>query len=304
LLGIEWQALTYAGHTAWNVHYGRDTHGGYEEGVKRRPRSEWLITRNTHCALITDEEAESILAKLEANPGRRSRGSDYLLSGLLVTPAGRPWHGNSGFYRAGNINIAAAPLERAIVTKFCEDLSSDGFADALLKRAKDAQKPNTLQTELSAIDRRITRLDQQVARLTTLIAETDTNRPLLSKLTEVETERCKLEVKRSVLQSEVADAKGVMNLTPELVRELLRGIANNAAQYPRERVKDLLRGTIAKITLEKAQAGSANACIEYEIPAEAGDKVASPRRFDPLLQQRKRHTLDPAGSDRIDFFPL
>lgn len=36
---MEWNALTYAGHTVWNVRneVGSD---GYKGGVKRRPRTE------------------------------------------------------------------------------------------------------------------------------------------------------------------------------------------------------------------------------------------------------------------------
>src|SRR5690606_4399438 len=64
LNGMEWQALTYAGHTVWNMHAEREG-GSSKSGTKRRPRSEWMIQRETHEALITDDEAEAILAQLE-----------------------------------------------------------------------------------------------------------------------------------------------------------------------------------------------------------------------------------------------
>jgi site-specific DNA recombinase len=47
LNGIEHNALTYAGHTVWNVHNER-TKDGYVGGKKRRPRSEWVMQRDTH----------------------------------------------------------------------------------------------------------------------------------------------------------------------------------------------------------------------------------------------------------------
>jgi len=64
LNGMEWNALTYAGHTVWNVHneVGSD---GYKGGVKRRPRGEWVIQRNTHDALISDAIAEALLVQLD-----------------------------------------------------------------------------------------------------------------------------------------------------------------------------------------------------------------------------------------------
>src|SRR5690606_20671261 len=64
LLGMERNALTYAGHTVWGVHAER-MGGAYVGGSKYRPRSEWTIRRDTHEALITEAEAEAILESLE-----------------------------------------------------------------------------------------------------------------------------------------------------------------------------------------------------------------------------------------------
>ncbi|MFZ6676078.1 hypothetical protein [Undibacterium sp. Xuan67W] len=47
LISIEWNALTHAEHTVWNVHNER-TEDGYVNGAKRRPREDWLIQKNTH----------------------------------------------------------------------------------------------------------------------------------------------------------------------------------------------------------------------------------------------------------------
>ena len=41
---MDWQALTYAGHTVWNMHAERDG-GAAADGNKRRPRTEWLLQR-------------------------------------------------------------------------------------------------------------------------------------------------------------------------------------------------------------------------------------------------------------------
>lgn len=49
---LEWQSLTYAGHTVWNQHAERGP-AGYVGGSKHRPRAEWHITRNTHPSVIT-----------------------------------------------------------------------------------------------------------------------------------------------------------------------------------------------------------------------------------------------------------
>jgi site-specific DNA recombinase len=60
-VGIEDNALTYAGHNVWYRH-NEKIKGGYRGGIKVRPRSEWEVTLNTHEAMITDVQAEMILA--------------------------------------------------------------------------------------------------------------------------------------------------------------------------------------------------------------------------------------------------
>lgn len=115
--GIEWNALTYAGHTVWNVH-NETTNDGYVGGTKRRPREEWVIQRETHPALITDAEAESILERLDRGrlPNYRTR-KGQLLSGVLVTPEGVAWHGNGELYRAGKKNIKADRIDAPYLRK-------------------------------------------------------------------------------------------------------------------------------------------------------------------------------------------
>lgn len=121
LIGIEWNALTYAGHTVWNVNREAGS------GSKRRPRAEWHIHKNTHAALISEREAEALIAQLETSDmsssirKARAAGSRFLLSGLLYSTDGRAWLGHGTHYRlrrqpglAGRI-VPAARLDQAVV---------------------------------------------------------------------------------------------------------------------------------------------------------------------------------------------
>lgn len=96
---IEWNALTYAGHTVWNVH--REV----GSGSRRRPREEWQIQRGTHEALITELEAERLLARLETSDQAAAKRqamadrSPFLLAGLLYSTDGRAWQGHGRHYR-------------------------------------------------------------------------------------------------------------------------------------------------------------------------------------------------------------
>lgn len=141
LAHLEWSALTYAGHTVWNMHRGKEEGAG---GGRRRPRSEWIIQRDTHAALITDAAAEAILARLEGNKATRAtrvRASDYLLAGKILTPDGQAWHGNAGNYRAGRANIRSSMLEEAVLQQVAIDIRSDAIVKAMTETARAAQQP-------------------------------------------------------------------------------------------------------------------------------------------------------------------
>ena len=142
LNGTEWNALTYAGHTVWNVH-NEQTPDGYKEGEKRRPRDQWVIQRDTHPALISDAVAEALLVQLETlGTGKsRDRAPAFLLSGLLRTPSGDRWYGNrtakAGFYRvktsAGSRNMPVAKVDSIVVETVATDLASSEWAAEALK---------------------------------------------------------------------------------------------------------------------------------------------------------------------------
>jgi hypothetical protein len=143
-VGIEWNALTYAGHTVWNVHNENTKGSGYKGGNKRRPRSEWIIAENTHEALITTEEAEVILSRLEQSSNSRSRRTpaNYLLTRILKTPNGDAWHGDGGERYAtktksatSNRKVCQQQLEQAVLDQVMTDLLSPKFVKQLTREA-------------------------------------------------------------------------------------------------------------------------------------------------------------------------
>src|SRR5690606_12699264 len=149
LIGIEWNALTYAGHTVWNQTNER-THDGYKGGQKRKPRSEWVVQEGTHPALISQQEAEALLTRLESSdsgnrvPEAKSGASDYLLTGLLMAPDGRMWRGDM---RTGDKleaargqpgrYIQARPVDDAVVQQPLRDLRSPAFVEGMVAKARE-----------------------------------------------------------------------------------------------------------------------------------------------------------------------
>lgn len=148
MVGVEWNALAYAGHTVWNRHATQGT------GMKRRPRAEWQITRDTHPALITTAEAEAILTQLETSEvgaavsRAKAASSDFLLTGLLYTSDGQMWIGHGNRYRLRSKDgkkgrtVLATIIDEAVLAQFETDMADDGYLGRLLVRVRQIRKAN------------------------------------------------------------------------------------------------------------------------------------------------------------------
>jgi site-specific DNA recombinase len=265
LIDIERNALTYAGHTVWNRHAERDGEG-FIGGSKMRPRSEWVIQRETHEALITDTDAEVILAALDA--GKRRAGKEnsrvYLLSGILATPDGVMWNGDSGFYRIPKgPRIAAESVERGVVEQVITRFSSDELAQEianhyrkLLEPAKDAGR------ETANLRRKIADIEKRIGKLTTLLSETTAPEALLRQIEALETER---EIVISSLNGLTADAtvaRTMRKINVEDVKQMLARVAEDLNAARPESLRDTLRQVIEGVKLDPL---TFDAAITYRI---------------------------------------
>lgn len=149
MVGVEWNALTYAGHTVWGVNREREDGIGYGQDGRRKPRSEWTVQRDTHAALITEDEAETILRGLEAynRKSTRDKGADYILSGMVLAPDGSPWHGDRGAYRCeskdGRRQVSRSKLEGAVLEHIKIAMSSPQFVREVTKAFRAMQSGPT-----------------------------------------------------------------------------------------------------------------------------------------------------------------
>ena len=281
LAHLEWSALTYAGHTVWNMHRGKEEGG---DGGRRRPKSEWVIQRDTHAALITDATAEALLARLEGNKAARAtraRASDYLLAGKILTPDGEAWHGNAGNYRAGSANIRSTMLEEAVLQQVAIGIRSDAIVKAMTETARAAQQPGD-GAELQALQAELRDTDARIRKLTGLLEEADMPGPLLRRLDELEKDREATSQRLARLEEETRRAKALATVKESDVRRMLDALAEDMVELDRAALKDFLGGFIELIVLDPAtRAGS----IRYRVGA-SGVKVASPRGTgdNPTLQ--------------------
>lgn len=275
LIGIEWNALTYAGHTVWNVHAER-AGGGYIGGAKRRPRSDWVIQRDTHEALITDAEAEAILHRLEQASVKAPRrtSANYLLSGLLRTSDGHAWYGDRHrYYRVGNQHVARQDVDQAILGKVAGDLRSKAFSEALVRRVRTSYGRG-FTAELERLTVAEAELDGRISRFMGMAEKLDSPEPVLRKVAEIERDRKRIakEIERATRDARMAAE--ARRIDGDQVGRLLDALAGDMARFEPEKLKDFLHAICERITLNPQ---TLSARIHYKIPLARRDKLASPR---------------------------
>jgi site-specific DNA recombinase len=283
LIGMEWNALTYAGHTVWNVHNETNPGGGYKGGTKRRPRDQWHIKRDTHPPLITEAEAEAILHQLEHSEvgravSRAKRGlSAYLLTGVLQAPDGRQWIGQRDRYyrlRAGDDTpgrqVMAQEVDQLVLGKIRRDFTRDQFLDALLRAARRqaaGEDVPDLQAEILEVSR-------QIDRAMEIAMEMRDPSPAIRKADALEARRRELvaEAERHMEQRETRKALEKVN------RDDLARILTDVLERmdDREALKGLIGSVVERVELCPA---TLQCALHYRIPVRLC--VASPRGFEP-----------------------
>ena len=292
MIYVDRNALTYAGHTVWNRLSERPEKGGYVAGGKYRPRSEWVIQRDTHEALITDAEAEKILATIQEKSVTRAKPSSgtYLLTGLLVTPDGKRWHSDGdGSYRVGKgKRVKASEVDRAVMQCVSRDIASAAFAKVVLAHYQAIAQPENRDKQAAKLAARIADLDKQTHRLADLLSQTTAPDALMRSIEKMEAERADMARQLDAQKTEDSLNAGLRNLTIEQVKAFLSNIDLDSSP---ELLKDALTGIVDSVILDPA---TFEASIQYKITDITGDKLASPRRAEPIpgsavvIQHRRR----------------
>ncbi len=290
MIELEWNALTYAGFTVWNMRNEKDPAGGYKGRTKRKPRSKWMIKEDTHPALISSEEAYTIIEALESGlrgkavSEAKSGNSAYLLTGLLKSPDGRDWIGDGKrHYRlkaVGDIKgrwLKMHDVDLAVTGRLIDDIHSDEFIQALTKEARRANAVDESPTK--DLRQQLNAINSQISKAGDLALKLEDPAPMLRKINE-------LEAKRKLLQDELSrvnhdhQAKLILSQVNEtMVRKVLKTLANNFEELPKEKWKGLIRGLVEKIELDPVSLGCQ---IHYRIAVEDRLSMASRRGVEPL----------------------
>ena len=280
LVGMEWNALTYAGHTVWNVHNERLSSGGYKGNTKQRPRSEWVINHNTHPAMITTEEAESIITALETSTRSQSRknASGYILTGLLYNDAGMAYHGCDGiYYRAGKgKRIQKAFIEGLIIDEVTRHLDSKDFVKDLVKSARQASAP-VPDDEVIEIRADVAAITRKIGNLTDMATEAESPRPWLEKINVLEKQREAMLARLQQAEASYHSANILRAITEKDLRQLLNSVHEKVDWENPESVKDFMNCIVEKVVLTE----SPRLTCQIHFRIKSGDSLASPRGFEP-----------------------
>lgn len=273
LVGLEWNALIYAGCLTFGVYHERTSTGGYKTKRKRRPRSEWLVQPDAHEALITRDQAERILHALEnsdhavaVSRGRTSI-TPYALSGLLETPAGVVWEVNKKIhYNAPRADgrrryVPIETMDKAVIDQITASIQTDSLARALLEQTRE-QSPDHA-AEIKALQKEIAAIAVKIDRAAGLALELEDPAPYHRKIEALERERRQLVVRQADLQEQQQLAQAATGITLKEISELLETLAERLHRAPRDMLKLALRGIVKRVVLDPdTLAGT----IEYQVP--------------------------------------
>lgn len=275
LVGIEWNALTYAGHTVWNVH------NEFSGAGKRKPRADWTIQRDTHEALITHGEAETLLKRLEeaSKKSPRRTPADYLFTGLLKTSAGEPWYGERHrYYRTGNAYASARDVEQTLLSKIAEDLRSSTFGAALVKRARTSYGREFTE-ELTRLGQAEATLARRISGFMDMAEKLESAGPVLRKVEELERDRKELAREIEQARRDATTAAAARAVTEDQVGRMLDAMASDMQRLDREKLKDFLNSICERVTLNP---NAVTFGIHYKIPLASRNRVATPRGDDSI----------------------
>lgn len=275
---LEWMAMTYAGHTVWGV-TNEFTNDGYVGGSKRKARADWTVQRDTHQALITDAEAEALLDQLERRRTVRVRTTErpFLLTGILLTPDGKPWAGEwdsrmaAGLYRVGKgKRISCRRVDAAVLEQLQVDLTGDRAVARILQAMRAIVAQPVDGKAIAAAEKRVSQLTNKVATLVDLVTDAgEGERAAYRRAIEAhETERAALLQELDVMRRNARQHKEAKAYTERDARRLLRLLAEDlqaaAASDNTETTKAALGGLVEKIVLD---ANAEHLHIHYRIGA-------------------------------------
>jgi hypothetical protein len=213
-----------------------------------------VIQHDTHEAVITLDQAELILQRLEEGQHRetRNRADSALLVGLLKTPAGDAWWADgkrsyrvrSGEHRR---HVAREHVDKAVLQQIVADMGSDDFIKAVAIETRQATPAERLR--LKPLRKQLQDLDRKIRNLVDVLAEMKDRAPALRRVQELEEERGRVAMQLETAETQWAEVQARRELSEEDVRQVLGGIPRLPAD-DRQALRDHLLCLLERVELD------------------------------------------------------
>jgi hypothetical protein len=213
----------------------------------------------------------------------RRSGSErpYLLTGILLTPDGRPWGGewdskmDAGIYRVGKgKRISARRVDSTVLEQLHADLASDQATEQLLQAMRALAAEPVDGKAIAAAEKRVTQLTSKVATLVDLLTDAgdDERAAYRRSIAAHEAERKGLVEELEKMRAAARQHRQARAFTASDARRLLRvlfdGLQAAAEAQDVETTKAALGGLVERIVLSE---DAEHLQIHYRISAAAPD---------------------------------
>lgn len=232
----------YLGHTVfYKINERIKENGrfnGYLHGVKYRPEKEWVICRDTHQPLISEETADRIRSmkkrKLRETPRRAKRV--YALSGVMkCSICGANYTGDRGIYRCNsgnnpgkkcsNNDISQNTVEQAVFALLMGHVLNFRDIRQVIERVQ--KKLNRGNTDIVGLERRLAKIENEKRKMIRAY------RRGIIDLDDFEKEMVPVKGQKAIVKTQLETARasaGAYKVDAGAVREVIENLADEVRQ--------------------------------------------------------------------------
>ncbi|WP_435549754.1 recombinase family protein [Desulfobacterium sp. N47] len=293
---IEDNIDVYLGHTVFNRHNERIKEqgkpNGYLHGVKFKSKDEWIITKNTHEPIITEEIADAICdmknKRVRESNGRAKRV--YPLSGVIkCSECGTNYVGDGGVYRCNsrskpgmkcdNNDISSKAVEDVIFSFASEQILKFKNVKAVIEQVK--KRFQNGKSDLRPLEEALTRIEKEQQRLT------DLYRKGLVEVEDIEKDMISIkEQKKSIIEKiqEEKASQGVFDVSDDEIKIVIDNLGQEINNADAKVQKKAFQALFEEIRIHQKEGEPWSRKLELKtvhLPITRVN-VASPRGFEPL----------------------
>ena len=294
---IEDNIEVYLGHTVFNRLNERIKEkgkaNGYLHGKKYKPKEEWVIKKNTHEPLITEDVA-SIIREIKEKRVRETPSTAkkiYALSGIMKCfECGTNYVGDRGIYRCNsrtkpgdkcpNNDISQNTAEDAIFTLVSQKILNfknvKGIIDSVKERFQNGK------SDIQPLEKNLTKIEKQQQKYMDLYSRG------LVEIEDIEPKLASIKDQKKAITEEIENqkaVKGAFEVSDDDIRNAIENFTEEVSHADPKIRKSAILALFQEIRIFPKEGTPWERILEIKgscLPL-TRLSVASPRGFEPLL---------------------